>query len=178
MYFMSSSFFLVNSRVSSIYLIQNFSFPDSINSCNIFFCCSVMITFAKIGPKKEEPKETPSLCLYYNDIFQSCLMFRSKLICLVYISFGSKKWDKLAHKSKKVQIFFKKRYIYLLVVSYLISFANKCSSNHQYIIKIKVKEFVFILLLLCIFIYTYLYISLYKPNFNKVEKHFCMGVLL
>ena len=102
MYFMSSSFFLVNSRVSSIYLIQNFSFPDSINSCNIFFCCSVMITFAKIGPKKEEPKETPSLCLYYNDIFQSCLMFRSKLICLVYISFGSKKWDKLAHKSKKV----------------------------------------------------------------------------
>ena len=69
MYFMSSSFFLVNSRVSSIYLIQNFSFPDSINGCNIFFCYYVMITFAKIGPKKEEPKETPSLCLYYNDIF-------------------------------------------------------------------------------------------------------------
>ena len=50
--------------------------------------------------------------------------------------------------SKKVQIFLRK-YYHLVTQEVLL---NRCSFNHQCIIKAKVKESVFILLFLCIFI--------------------------
>ena len=50
--------------------------------------------------------------------------------------------------SKKVQIFLRK-YYQLVTQEVLL---NRCSFNHQCIIKAKVKESVFILLFLCIFI--------------------------
>lgn len=53
--------------------------PGSINRCNIFFSSFVIITFAKIV-SKEDPLETPSLCLWMKLLKENTVLIQQTFI--------------------------------------------------------------------------------------------------